>query len=59
MCSLLTHLGFRLRQTKSSHQICFRADVPEIINLQPTAEGKVKPYQVKQVRDILRKYPRQ
>ena len=31
-----------------------RADVPEILNLQPK-EGKAKPYQIKQVRNVLQK----
>lgn len=28
----------------------------EIINLQPNAENKAKPYQVKQVRELITKY---
>jgi hypothetical protein len=30
--------------------------VREIIDLQPLKDGKAKPYQVKQVRDIVRRY---
>lgn len=51
--SLLVRLGFEER-IKGSHHIYARADVPEILNLQPK-EGKAKPYQVKQVRNVLQK----
>jgi predicted RNA binding protein YcfA (HicA-like mRNA interferase family) len=54
LCHLLGRLGFDER-IKGSHHIFTREDVAEIINLQPK-EGKAKPYQVKQVRNILVKY---
>ena len=44
-------MGFTVR-IKGSHHIFFRDDVEEIINLQPD-KNKAKPYQVKQVRDII------
>ena len=34
----------------------YRKDIENIINLQPAKDGKAKPYQVKQVRDIILKY---
>ena len=40
---------------KGDHHIFTREDVEEILNIQPK-EGKGKPYQVKQVRDIILKY---
>ena len=52
--SLLQALGFSLR-IKSSHHIFFREGVEEIINIQPEG-SKTKPYQVKQIRDIIKKY---
>ena len=54
LCRLLMQLGFD-RRIKGDHHIFTRDDVMEIINLQPVA-NKAKPYQVKQVRDIIVKY---
>ena len=51
---LLEKLGFDLR-IKGSHHIFTREGVEEIINLQPKG-NKAKPYQVKQVRNIILKY---
>jgi hypothetical protein len=48
------HLGFSER-ISGSHRIFYREDIAEIINLQPRG-SKGKPYQMKQVRDILLKY---
>ena len=56
--ALLLHLGFEER-TKGKHQHkFFRPDVEELINLQedPSGGGKCKPYQVKQLREVLLKY---
>lgn len=52
---LLDALGFQCR-VKGSHHIFFREDIEEIINLQPKQDNKAKPYQVKQVRNIILKY---
>lgn len=54
LCQLLVRLGFGER-IRGSHHIFTRDDVMEILNLQPKG-SKAKPYQVKQVRDILVKY---
>jgi predicted RNA binding protein YcfA (HicA-like mRNA interferase family) len=54
LCQLLTRLGFEER-VKGSHHIFTRDGMEDILNLQPKA-GKAKPYQVKQVRNILVKY---
>ena len=51
---LLRSLGFTER-VKSSHHIFSREGVDEIINIQPK-QNKAKPYQVKQVRNIILKY---
>ena len=51
---LLDSLGFEHR-TRGSHFIYWREGIDEIINIQ--ADGsKAKAYQVKQVRNIIRKY---
>jgi hypothetical protein len=40
---------------KGSHHIFYREDIEEILNLQPSG-GNAKPYQVKQVRNVIIKY---
>ncbi len=52
--ALLIYLGFDDR-IKGDHHIFTMTGVEEILNLQPRG-GKGKPYQVKQVRDIILKY---
>lgn len=54
LCQLLARLGFEER-VKGSHHIFTRDGLAEILNLQPKG-NKAKPYQVKQVRNILVKY---
>ncbi|MBI5750163.1 MAG: type II toxin-antitoxin system HicA family toxin [Nitrospinae bacterium] len=54
LCSLLKYLGFKER-IKGSHHIFTKDGVEEICNLQPKG-GKSKPYQVKQVRNVILKY---
>jgi hypothetical protein len=54
LCTLLKRLGFDKR-IKGDHHIFTKDDVEEILNLQPK-DGKGKPYQVKQVRDVILKY---
>lgn len=51
---LLKRLGFAER-VKGSHHIFTKESVEEILNLQPNGP-KAKPYQVKQVRGVIRKY---
>jgi hypothetical protein len=52
---LLRGLGFDER-IKGGHHIFSREGVIEILNLQPLANGKAKPYQVKQVRQLILDY---
>ena len=54
LCKLLLHLGFQER-TRGSHHIFYKDKIPEIIHLQPRGSN-AKPYQVKQVRNIILKY---
>ena len=53
--SLLERLRFDER-IRGSHHIFTRSGVVEILNIQPGAAGKAKPYQVKQVRDVILRY---
>jgi hypothetical protein len=52
--TLLRSLGFEER-IKGSHHIFDHEDVDEILNLQPVG-SKAKPYQVRDVRDIILNY---
>jgi len=51
---LLNALGFTER-VKGSHHIFSRPGIDEILNLQPRA-SHAKPYQVKQVRNVIIRY---
>ena len=51
---ILTQLGFSER-IRGSHHIFFKEGIVEIINIQPDG-SKAKPYQVKQVRNLILKY---
>ena len=52
--TVLDRLGFQCR-IRGDHFIYTKDGVEEIINLQPVS-NKAKPYQVKQVRNIILKY---
>jgi hypothetical protein len=52
---LVTDLSFDCR-IKGDHHIFSKTGVAEIINLQPLKGGKAKPYQVKQVRQLILKH---
>ncbi len=52
--ALLQGLGFSER-VRGSHHIFWKDGVVEILNLQPKG-SKAKPYQVKQVRNVVLKY---
>lgn len=52
--TVLEHLGFQCR-IRGDHFIYTKDGVEEIINIQPVG-NKAKPYQVKQVRNIILKY---
>ena len=54
LCQLLIALGFDQR-IRGGHHIFTKEDVAEIMNLQPKG-SQAKPYQVKQVRNIIIKY---
>jgi len=51
---LLRKLGFDER-VRGGHHIFTMAGVEEILNLQPR-DGKGKPYQIKQVRNVILRY---
>jgi hypothetical protein len=55
LCQLLKSLEFSER-IRGSHHIFSKDGIEEILNLQPRDGGRAKPYQVKQVRDLILKY---
>ena len=55
LCYILDRAGFQSRSGKGSHRIYYEEGVVEIVNVQQR-NGKAKPYQVKQVRELLLKY---
>ncbi len=54
LCQLLKYLGFEVR-VRGSHHIFRKAGVMHKINLQRQG-AKAKPYQVKQVRNLILQY---
>jgi hypothetical protein len=54
LCALLEELGFQER-IRGDHHIFTRDGVDDILNLQPR-NSQAKPYQVKQVRDLILLY---
>lgn len=54
LCTLLTYFDFALR-VRGSHHLFSKSGIAEKINLQRDG-AKAKPYQVRQVRDVIVKY---
>jgi predicted RNA binding protein YcfA (HicA-like mRNA interferase family) len=54
LCNLLIAMGFEMR-IKGSHHLFRKDDIKEMINLQKDG-SQAKPYQVKQVRNLILKY---
>lgn len=54
LCGLLSHLDFAVR-VRGSHHVFSKAGVAELLNLQRDGSN-AKPYQVKQVRNVIVKY---
>jgi predicted RNA binding protein YcfA (HicA-like mRNA interferase family) len=54
-CQLARAFGFHLSRVSGSHHIFGRPGVRELVNLQEVG-GKAKPYQVKQLLDLVERY---
>ena len=54
LCSLLYQLKFKER-IRGDHHIFTHDNIDEIVNIQPSG-NMAKPYQVKQVRNVILKY---
>jgi predicted RNA binding protein YcfA (HicA-like mRNA interferase family) len=55
LVALLRALGFDLVRVSGSHHIFAHPEIPELLNLQEVA-GQAKPYQIRQVMGIVRRY---
>jgi len=54
--NLIHALGFEFKGQKGSHAGYYHEEIRVRISIQPTKDGKAKPYQVKQLRDIINHY---
>jgi len=54
--NLIYALGFMFKGQKGSHAGYYHPGTNARISIQPTKDGKAKPYQVKQLRDIINLY---
>ncbi len=54
LCQLLKKIGFKER-IRGDHHIFTRHGVEEILNIQPQ-NGKGKPYQINQIRNVILRY---
>jgi predicted RNA binding protein YcfA (HicA-like mRNA interferase family) len=52
---LVERFGFRLARVRGSHHVFSHPSIPELVNLQ-SVNGKCKPYQMKQVLDLIDRY---
>lgn len=56
LCALLLRLGFIERRPTGSHRVFRRPGIREIVVIQPRRDGTAKPYQVRQLRNLILKY---
>ncbi len=55
VCKIAENIGFRLRGQSGSHRTYARPDEPVLLNFQDI-KGKAKPYQVRQLIEMMDKY---
>ena len=58
ICGLLENLGFNLERISGSHHIYSYEGIMELIDIQPDKRdhSKAKKYQIRQIRDFIRRY---
>ena len=54
-CAVIEHFGFLCRGQKGSHKVYVRAGIVENLSVQEV-HGKAKPYQIKQLIDLVDRY---
>jgi hypothetical protein len=55
LCGLVEALGFQVDRTEGSHRVFVHPRVPRSLPLQP-ARGRAKPYQARQVLQLIARY---
>jgi predicted RNA binding protein YcfA (HicA-like mRNA interferase family) len=53
---LAAAFGFVLKRVRGSHHILIHPAVPDALNLQPGADAKAKPYQLRQLVALVERY---
>jgi predicted RNA binding protein YcfA (HicA-like mRNA interferase family) len=48
--------GFVLKRVRGSHHVLIHPTLPDALNLQPGADGKAKPYQLRQLVALVERY---
>ena len=56
LVKMAERFGFDLKRVAGSHHIYARPGVVEILNFQQDRSGKAKPYQVRQLLSLIKKY---
>jgi predicted RNA binding protein YcfA (HicA-like mRNA interferase family) len=54
--ALVEAFGFGFVRQTGSHRMHFRAGIPELVNVQPTKDGKAKDYQVERFLKLVERY---
>lgn len=54
--ALIGAFGFRFRRQNGSHRLYGRADVQELVNIQPTKDGQAKDVQVEDFLKLVERY---
>lgn len=55
MLFFLKKIGAEYKRTRGSHSQYGIEDIKELVNIQPK-NGKIKPYQVKEIRNLVNRY---
>jgi predicted RNA binding protein YcfA (HicA-like mRNA interferase family) len=56
LVKLVEGFGFELKRIKGSHHIFKHPNVPELLSLQPDDNNQAKPYQIRQLLDLIEEY---
>lgn len=56
LVALVEGFGFGFQRQTGSHRMYFREGVPELVNVQPTKDGKAKDYQVDRFLKLVERY---
>jgi predicted RNA binding protein YcfA (HicA-like mRNA interferase family) len=56
LITVIQAFGFIYKRTSGSHQVYKHPNVPEVLSLQPTKDGKIKTYQLRQFLAMIEEY---